>query len=538
MDSPLRGETEKMTADTNVPSAADAAQPPVAVIDIGSTSVRMIIAQQAADTSIRELDFLYQDVSLGKDTFTKGHIEKEKVEKCVTALKSFRALLDEYKIDEERVRAVATTAVREASNMDAFVDRVSIATGITVEPIEATDVARYTYQSFRTYLAQHQALADSNVIIAEVGGGSTELLFLQKGNVSVSQSFRFGTMRMHEMLTMFRTPVSRQEELVGNDIDRTIARIRQSVGARENLNLIALGGDIRFAASQLVPDWNPEVPENLAVKDLAKFAKEVVARSTTDLVRRYHISYADAETVGLALQFYASLAKAFDLKQIILTNISMRHGVLLDMLQHAAAREDFWAQITRSALEIARKYQTDEAHANHVASLCKIIFAALKEEHRLGPWDELLLTVAALLHDIGLFVSAGSHHKHSMYLVQASEVFGLRRKDLLLVSQIVRYHRKAAPQQTHVFYMELDRASRMIVTKCAAILRIADALDRSHSQHIRDISCQIDDGRFIINVPSTDNVALEQLGMQRKGSMFEDVYGMQVVLRPSTAGGA
>lgn len=505
---------------------------PFAVIDIGTTSVRMIIAQADMAGGIRTLEFLHQAVSLGKDTFTKGNIARVSIENCVGALKSFRKLLEEYQImDDDRIRAVATTAVREAANVDAFIDRISIGTGINVEPIDEVDVARLTYLSFRAYLQQRPSLAGAEFLVAEVGGGSTELLFFQDGGVAFSQTYRLGTMRMHEMLEEFSTTTGKQQQLIESQIQRTISAIQQSVTPKGTPRLIALGSDVRFAASQILRNWDPDTPTKLPVKELARFTDDVLKRSPNELVREYRLSYPDAETVGQALQFYVDLARAYGLRHIILTDISMRHGLLLEAMGQSGWSDDFRSQIIHSALEIARKYNGDLKHGEQVAFLAETLFDFMQDEHRLSPRCRLILTVASLLHDIGGFISTRSHHKHSMYLIENCEIFGLGRKDQLLVALTARYHRRASPKPTHLGYNSLQRQDRLAVAKMSAILRVADALDRSNSQRVRKIACFREDGRMVIAVPSLTDLSLEQLALKNKGSMFEDVYGMRVMLR-------
>ncbi|MBD3392764.1 MAG: HD domain-containing protein [Chitinivibrionales bacterium] len=531
--------TRKKTAKRKERESAAAASStmPVAVIDIGTTSVRMIVAQADGQGGIRTLDFLHQAVSLGKDTFTRGNIARSSIEECVQALRSFRKLLEEYQItDDKRIRAVATTAVREAANIDAFIDRIAIATGISVEPIDEVEVARLTYLSFHASLHHLPRLARADVVIAEVGGGSTELLFLENGVVAFSKTYRLGTMRMREMLEEFHAPAGRQRAILQSHIQQTIKAIRQSITPSAALNLIALGSDARFAAAQILDNYDPDRPTALGVKDLAAFTEDTLQQSPNELVRRYHLPFPDAETVGQALLFYVNLAKSFGTKEILLTNISMRHGLLLELLGHATWTRDFRGQIMHSALEIARKYEADTAHAKHVAHLCELLFDALAEEHRLGPRWRLFLGVAGLLHDIGSFVSARSHHKHSMYLIQNSELFGLGAHDVLLVALIARYHRRASPKPTHVGYAGLERRERQAVAKAAAILRVADALDRSYSQRIRTVSCAIEENRFVVTTRGTVDLSLEQLALKNKGPLFEEVYGLGVVLRNARAG--
>ncbi len=523
-----------MNADAATPEkvpVSPVSRKPVAVIEIGTTALRMVIAELDESGSIRPLDFLQQAISLGKDTFTRGYIEKDTIEECVQALKSFRHILDEYQITrDEQIRAVATTAVREAVNRLPFLDRLYIASGFFIEQLEEFDIARLTYHSFRQLLFEDSSLAQREVMVTEVGGGSTEILLVQKGDVVFSQTFRLGSLRLREILESFGAPVIRQRALMESDILGTIESIKGAVKITHPL-VLALGGDIRFAASRLVANWNPLKQSSISVTGLSRFTEEVLSLSVNELVRKYHLPYPEAETIGPSLLFYTKLARALDLKSITVSPISMREGLLVEMGGNRLVADTLRDQIIRSALEIGRKYHSDEAHARHVAELSKLLFRALQSEHRLTPWHEVLLTTAALLHDIGLFVNIRNHHKHSLYLIQNSELFGLSKKDLTIVALIARYHRRASPKSTHEFYSTLDQESRLAVAKMASILRVADALDRGHNQRVTDITFSRDGNRFVVHVSSIDDIALEQLALSGKGTMFEEVYGMSVVLQ-------
>jgi exopolyphosphatase/guanosine-5'-triphosphate,3'-diphosphate pyrophosphatase len=168
-----------------------------------------------------------------------------------------------------------------------------------------------------------------------------------------------------------------------------------------------------------------------------------------------------------------------------------------------------------------------------VAELAHALFAAMKDAHGLDARYELILYVAALLHEIGAFVSSSEVHKHSMYLIQHSDLFGLSAHDVLLVALVARYHRRASPKPTHAGYGTLDRERRVAVSKLAALLRIAIALDASRSQRVRDLQCSRDGQRLIIAVPYVDDLSVEQLALRQSGSLFEEIYGMQVLLRTS-----
>jgi exopolyphosphatase/guanosine-5'-triphosphate,3'-diphosphate pyrophosphatase len=503
----------------------------VALIDIGTTSLRMTIAQIEAAGAIHPVEFLQQAVSLGKDTFTKGFIEKSSIEECVSGLKKFRRVLEEFGIvQDESIRAVATTAVREATNREAFIDRVYIATGFMVEILDDRDVVRLTYRSAHTLLGSDPAVMRGQVLLCDMGGGSTELLVLQKGGIVLAQSYRLGSLRLREMLEKFNAATKGQRTLMESEIRRTVEQSLHGIPKAAVRHLIALGGDIRLAAIRLLPAFDELKPTRMPLPLLEKFTEEVLALSVNECVRRYRLSYPEAETLAPNLLFFTRFGRALGVKTLIVSGISMQHGALLEMAKSEVSDEDFRFQIHSSAWEIARKFRADEEHARYVERLCGFLFSGLVEEHRLSPWYGVLLSVAAILHDTGMYLSARSHHKHSMYLIQNSDLFGLSRRDVMLVSLVARYHRRATPRAVHPEYAALSREERLAVAKLAAILRVADALDRSHSQRIAPVACRSEKGRFVIVVKNIEDLTIEQLGIASKGDMFEEVYGRSVVL--------
>jgi exopolyphosphatase/guanosine-5'-triphosphate,3'-diphosphate pyrophosphatase len=516
------------------PSPKERALATMAVIDIGSTSIRMTIADIDRNGQPKPLEFLQQSVSLGKDTFTKGYIEKATIEACVKTLRGFKKLLDEYGITgSDAVRAVATAAVREASNREEFIERMHIGSGIIVEIIDAADAARLNYLGVRPLLKKDRLINRCDVLIAEIGGGSTEVCYLRREGIAFTQAFRLGSLRLREMLESSRVPLAKQVSLMESDIDRIVRQILGAIPGKRAITLIALGGDMRFAASQLLPSWNTVNPISLKVDAFEKFTGKISVMPVEKLVRDYYVPHIEAETVGPALLFYLRLAKALHVKRIIAAGVSMRHGVFMEMGKNGTWTEELKDIIIASALSVGAKYKTDIAHVKHVSKLCSLIFKALVAEHGLATRHLLLLNVAAILHDIGLFVNSQNHHKHSQYLIENCDLFGLNRSDLFLVALLARYHRRTTPRPTHPGYAALSREGRTIVSKLAAILRIADALDHSHTQRVDDIDCSIEDGRFIISVPGVQDVSIEQVSLQSKGSMFDDVYGLKAQVRPA-----
>lgn len=505
---------------------------PVAVIDIGATSVRMAIAEIDSHGAIRPLEGLSQAVTLGKDTFTQRRIRKASIEECVRVLKSYRRKLAEYGIVRpEQMRVVATSAVREAMNRLAFLDRIYIATGMVVEPLDEAEVNRITYMGIQPLLKADPKLVSSRTVIVEVGGGSTEVLVVRSGNILFSNTYRMGSLRLLETLEKFDAPLAKQRAIMETQIQRVVEQISEHVLSDTPLEMIAIGGDVRFAAGNLLQGWEGDTLAHVSVDALNDFARQMLRMSDDEVVQRYGTSFPDAETIGPALLSYVLLARGFKVKTIGVASTNLRDGLLQDMALRDIWTADFRNQIIRSAIGLGRKFDFDEKHARHIAMLCRKLFSELQADHQLDPRMELVLYLAALLHEIGLYINVRSNHKHSMYLIRNSELFGLSRRDVLLVSLVARYHRRSSPQPDHEGYNTLDRNDRVAVSKLAAILRLAIALDESRSQRINGIKCRQENNRLIIAANGVEDVSLEQLALRQSGNLFEEVFGLPVQIR-------
>jgi len=526
-----------LTSDTAAQAASrsDSIRP-VAVIDVGSTSIRMAIAEIGETGVVRQLEMLSQAVSLGTDSFTKGAIDKSTTEQCVQVLKSYRKVLEEYQITSaDQIRVVATSAVREADNRLAFLDRIFIATGFNVETLDEAEVSRITYLALQPLLSQEPALASARTIVAEVGGGNTDILLLRGSDVLYSHMFRLGSQRLRQNLEGYDTSEGPGRQILQSRIRQTMEQLHQQLPSAGPVQLVALGGDVRFAASRLGAEYGPHRLGEMNVKELEALTNNILELSVDQLVRTYHLAFPEAETLGPALLAYVELAQTFGLEQIYVADVNLRDGLLQEMAVKEPWTEAFRAQIVRAAVALGRKYKVDERHAGHVAELCQLLFQALQEDHQLGSRYELMLQLAARLHEVGLYIGTRGYHKHSLYLISHSEMFGMSRLDHLLVALTARYHRRANPSPSHQGFANLDRDQRGAVAKMAAILRVAIALDESRSQRIRELQCTHEGGRFVIYIPGAADLSVEQLAIKQSGSLFEEVFGTKVFLRRATA---
>ncbi len=510
----------------------------VAVIEVGTTSIRMVVAQVRPDGTCEPLEQLQQAVSLGRDAFTQGVIGPETTEECVGVLRRFRQVLEPYRLRApEDVVAVATSAVREAVNRDTFLDRLYIATGIRVEAIDEAEVSRYTYLAIRPLLAGSRVLSRGNTVAVEVGGGSTEVLVLRGGEVESSQTHRLGSLRVRRLLDAERVPTSRLLRVMDSEIRRAVNRIRGQAGADGLFHMLVLGGEARFLAARTAEArGSRRGVRRVALAELEALCDEVLALDVDRVVRQYRLSYPDAETLGPALLILLHLARAFGVRSLHVGFPTLRDGVVAELAAPGPWSDDFRQQILHSARELARRYRVDLGHGERTAALAQQLFGALRAEHKLEARYELLLAVAALLHDVGLFISNRSHHKHSMYLIENSDLFGLGARDIALVAQVARYHRRALPKPTHAAFMALGREQRVAVKKLAALLRVADALDRGRLRAGAGLQVTVERGAVTLTADAPGDLAVEQYALRQKGPLFEQVYGMPVVLRTRRGG--
>ena len=280
---------------------------------------------------------------------------------------------------------MATSAVREARNRLAFIDRVYIATGLVIDPIDEAEVNRVTYLGVQPYLRNEPTLAHARTVVVEVGGGSTELLLVDQWqrhrSLHVSDRFAASATRRWKA---YDAPAAKIQHVMASQIQRMVDEVREQVAGDGPVEMIALGGDVRFAAAQLLPDWRPDQLTRLPVTALADFTSKLITLSDDRIVHRHHLSFPEAETVGPALFSYVMLARALNVDNVLITNTNLRDGLLHEMAVGQAWTQEFRQQIVRSALNLGNKYDFDEVHACHVARLASRLFEQLQTRTSTG----------------------------------------------------------------------------------------------------------------------------------------------------------
>ncbi len=499
-------------------------------IDIGSNAIRLAVAQILPDGQIELLEHLQRPVRLGHDTFRRSRLSLESLRSAVNILRDYRRVLELYQA--LRVRAVATSAVREATNADAFLDRVSMATGLEVEIISTAEESRLTLSAVYHNLGESFFQPSEKVLVVEVGGGSTLLTVLQGRVVENFRSARLGSIRMRELLGLYEESPSQAAPLLRRYIAKVISALEGTIDLRSITRFVAVGADARFAAREAgSPSPLPSV-HIVTNHQLEQLVDQCQVLSVEDLSRRYALPLAEAETIVPALLVYQNLLEKTGASHIYVSFISMRDGLILELARDILGTEDpfLGESVLHAAEAVARRYRVDLSHALMVRDLSVRIFSLLEEELRLNKRERLLLEVAALLHEVGGFVSSQAHHKHSFYIISNTEIFGLNRLETQIVAHVARYHRRSGPKPPHVEYAALPVSARMVINKLAAILRVADALSRVQLPPNKQLRLRKTRDELLITVPGPVDRLLERHAIALKGSLFEEIFGLKIRL--------
>ena len=509
-----------------------------AIIEIGSTGIRLQIAEiisggiASQGSRWKVLDRAVRPVSLGRDVFTSGVISRESMLECLAVLQNYRELLTGWSIEDKDIYLIATSALRVARNRDVFIDRVQQETGFKLSIVEGIEENRLMYLAVRFALKEDLPLFwKANSMILEVGGGSTEIMLLRRGQMVAAHSLKFGTILIDQHSRHGLGTGIIYERYLNENIKNTLEMLNLEMDLAHIRTLVVAGSDAQLAAEKA----GKEINENCKIierKEFINFADKLRNYTVEDCIREFGISYADAEGVVPGLLVLKLFLERTGAANIAVPFVSIRDGYLIDLASgvDSSMQDEFFSQIIASAVNLGKKFYFDEAHSRHVAKHCMTIFDALLKEHGMNRRQRIMLEVAAVLHDIGTYIKPSGHQKHGQYIVANSEIFGLHNDELNIIANVISYHRGDPPASSDIEYMTLQRDERILVLKMASILRVADALDRGHSQQIKKITVERRPETVVLHVDKTYDLSLEQMGLEEKGEMFEDVFGYKVVL--------
>lgn len=524
--------------------------PRFAALDLGSNALRLRIVEAQAGmpgreqlsllpeggaSGWREVVSLRAPVRLGAEVFLTGKLAAASIGQATSALREFRQSMDDAKVDA--YRATATSAVREASNGATLVERARREAGIELEVIEGMEEARL----IQLAVTRRLNLAEKRALLVDVGGGSTELTYLDKGRSKWAISLPIGTVRLLEMFV--RKPLAidrRRQTLLFEGIDRVLAEAVPVLKKMPFDFVVGTGGSVDTLSELCaLKGGHAGYPRAVDVGVMKTLLGRLFAMTPEQRKETFGLRPDRADTIVTAASIFLRVAETFGATAIVAPGVGLKEGILEELVDRYFDRWDKEADasaVIDGCIRLGKRYGFDQAHGELVATLATSLFDAMADYHGFGDRERLLLRAAAMLHDVGDYVRYDGHHKHSYYLIQNSDIMGLTPDERAVVANVARYHRKSPPDPSHPNFRDLDKDARTKVRGLAAILRIADALDREHLGKVQSLKAEIDPKARRLNLVVTgdEHRELEEWTVRHKSELFRDVYDLEVNLAAAT----
>ena len=526
----------------------------IAAIDIGSNSIHMIVAEADVDGGITTLWRMKEMVGLGRESFPSRAIPRETIDRAMAVLARFQQAAQQRQC--EHVCAVATSAVREASNGGDFIERIGRSLGLDVRVISGREEARLIYLGVRHALP----LKGGPHLIVDIGGGSVEFIVGDHRRHLLLESRKLGAARMTaQFVKSERIGEDEQAALLAH-YEKELEPIVGEIMRLKPVRAIGTSGTLENIAAMSAPPPPTPPPSTSPVartmgngnghaqangggggagvaarpafidrQALDEMLRGLLRSNARQRAAMHGLDEGRRDQIVAGALLVRELFRRLKLRRIQIASAALREGILVDYLSRhlpdLAIRQQIPDPRMRSVIALARRCSWHKSHSEHVARLTMRLFDDTRAIHGLGTPERQLIEYAALLHDIGWHIGRSGHHKHSMYLIRHGDLKGFAGEEIEIIANIARYHRKAPPSKRHDAYDALSPRSKKVVCAGAALLRLADGLDRSHANVVRDVRCRLVDGRDVkCAVKTRWDAQLEIWGAKRKRELFEKVF--------------
>lgn len=505
----------------------------VAFIDLGTYSIRLLLVRLNPNGSHTVLAERREPVRLGGDEFLDNHLQYEAMERAALVCERFAEMARGF--DARDIVAVATSATREAENQQDFLDLVEQRAGIRLRVISGLEEARLVYLG----VSRGTHLNGQSALFIDIGGGSTEMAVGDLTDFQQLESVKAGAIRVAQRFGLDQAdPIEKKryaevKRQVRSDTIRAVERLNAhpwqlvvaSSGTTRNLARVAN----HLRGNRINSNEDPKLTYAglLTAADHLRRLPREERRNVTGL----NPDRADIIVAGAAI--IETLMEAFGIEELQTSRSGVRDGLLmnyLDLSDHDTELYTLSAR-RRSVMLLGRNCHFDEEHAQHVAKLALAMFDAGRAAQlfAFGESERELLEYAALLHDIGVFLSFVDHHAHTYYLISNADLVGFDQTEIAVIAALSRYHRKGLPRRKHGEVEELDRASFEFVSQLAPIMRIAESLDRSHSGVVTGVRFERPDShQLVLHVQTAGDATLELWAAARHVKAFQRTYGVQL----------
>ncbi len=499
-------------------------------MDIGSNSVRMLVAEVTPGSAPRVLAEEREITRLGASVFRDGIVSREAMGLVCGVLVRMARVHRRWQV--LGVRAVATSAVRDTSNQEEFLENASAAIEAPVEVISGAEEARLIHQGVQSAWPHPKG----RVLLIDVGGGSAEMILSANGKMKSAFSKQVGAVRLKEIFLNSDPPdrveLHRMDEFIGEKIAPAVRTI--SPGGFDRAIATSASAGAIVSAVNRVPRSRREAADRLraTLPQVRKLYRSLSGKSLAARQKVPGIGPRRAELIVAGAAVFRRVMEDFQLPAIHYSTAGVRDGIIADLVARGVGRERsrLNPEQRRVAHAMARRYGGSVKHVRKVAELAHTLFESLQRLHQLPAETGRLLEAAAYLHDIGHFVSDTAHHKHSAYVVANSDMPGFTAAERRVIAQLCRYHRKAMPKARHEEFQALPESEQKVVSLLSPLLRLASSLDRSHQQKVEEMECHLRNGNVILYLRSAADTDLDQWAGERAADIFHQVYKRPLAL--------
>jgi len=515
----------------------------IAAIDLGTNSFHLVIVElKNLDRfkSIEEIEaaknfeILYRQREVVRINFGSGkdtdYLTEDGIQRAIRALKDFKQKIDEY---DATVYAIATSAIREARNRDEFINYVKQNLGIEINVVSGYEEARLIYLG----VLQGLNVYDKQILLIDIGGGSTELLVGKRGKILFAGSFKVGAVRLTQMFFDQGRNFSREEK---DECETYVKKIiQQNLKPIKDLGfeeVIGTSGQIQSVARLLYLEGSDKEKfktfhgQQFTSKQFEKISKKILSATSLDELQSIpQLDEKRAEIIVPGTIILKVIMESLKIDRITVSAYALREGIIIDAIEKIYGKDfelkenleedqKLKQQKLKKVIELAKSYNVDLKHSLQVQKIALKIFDELQPVHNLDEDAKELLKYAAILHDIGYYISAVRHHKYSYFIIRNANLVGFTEKEIEIIANIARYHRKATPKEKHSNFAQLTEEEKRKVQILSAILRLSDGLEKTHSALINDIKVIPEGGnnsfvmilRYLTYPPETELWAAEK----------------------------
>jgi exopolyphosphatase/guanosine-5'-triphosphate,3'-diphosphate pyrophosphatase len=499
-----------------------------AVIDLGSNTFRLVVFTAAGHRWWKRVDEIYEPVRISAGMAASGgELQPEPMERALGAIDVFAHFCRAAGVDE--VRAVATSAIREASNRDAFLARARERSGLEIEVLSRREEGFYGYVA----AVDSTTLADGAVL--DLGGGSMQLTRVTGRAAREIESWRMGAVRMTERFLPDEKATKKQMRALSDHVARKLAEAEWLPGTGETGRLVGLGGTVRTLA--VAAEKAADLPSfgvqgfSLEGTMLDELIADLAALPASERRRVPGIKPERSDLILAGAMVVRGVLEAGGFACLEVTEAGLREGIFL--ANQLAPRDPPLVPDVRgtSVRNLAAQYDTDERHAQHVAALALGMFDGLAAAgvHAGDEQERELLWAAALLHDIGTTVDYDDHHRHSRYLILNAGLPGFSPREVGLIGQMARYHRKGTPSLGDLKPL-MRKGDQELLDRCSALLRVAEQLERSRDQTVHEARVEVQNGVVRLALVADEEIPVARWAAERQSDVFERAFGRTLAI--------